>query len=446
MTPRRILVAGWLLMLVYAHPGFMSYDSVLQLLQARDHVYTGGHPPLMGVLWGVVDALVPGPLGMLVIQVTCFMAGAYLIVERFLSARAAAIATVVITLLPPISAVLAVIWKDSQMLAFLTLGTALLMREGRRAHLGGIALMFAATAMRYNAFAVTLPLVALLFVWKPALRWYARYGIALAAWLGITFAANGVNAVLTSDEQHTWSDTMALFDMTGTLRYAPDLSDEEMQKLLDGAPVIPTHDIQSVARLPQRAEDLDEQDRLKLGSGRYTPALWVSALHLFATPTTDAERAAVARAWKAVILGYPGAYLEYRWHVTSERLQLGGEVPSATYVWFTDVLDAEGSAKLAEHAAVPSKLQAQLRKAMLAIGTSFLFRPWIYLALLVVGFVGLRDRRILAVALSGLANEVVLFLFAPTIDYRYSVWLAATSALALVMVVASRLDRRARPD
>ena len=32
MTPRRILVLGWVVFLVYAYPGYMSYDSVVQLL------------------------------------------------------------------------------------------------------------------------------------------------------------------------------------------------------------------------------------------------------------------------------------------------------------------------------------------------------------------------------------------------------------------------------
>jgi hypothetical protein len=440
MTPRRILVAGWALMLVYAYPGFMSYDSVLQLLQARDRVYVGGHPPMMGVLWGAVDALIPGPFGMLVIQVSCFLAGAYLLLARRMSERAAAITAVVVMLAPPVSAVLGVIWKDSQMLGFLTLGTALLLSSRRGVRVAGLGLVFAATAMRYNAPFVTLPLVVLLFEWRPRMRWYARYGIALAAWLGITLAANVANTRLADDHIDPWHDGIALFDITGTLRYAPELSDDELRQALEGTPLLVHDAIQATARGVQRPEDLDEHTLLTFGSGEYVPALWVTALHLFAPPQTDAQRAAIGRAWRTIVLGHLGAFATYRWHVTRERIHLGDRTtPSATYIWFTDVLDAESSARATEHNAVPSKLQAKLRTWMIAVGDSLLFRPWIYLAILVVMLAfAWRDRLTLALALSGLANEAALFLIAPTIDYRYSIWLVLSTLLVVAMLVASR--------
>jgi hypothetical protein len=440
VTPRRILVAGWLLMIVYAYPGFMSYDSVLQLLQARDHVYVGGHPPVMGVLWGAVDALIPGPFGMLLIQVTCFLAGVYLLLARFMRERTAAIVAVLIMLVPPVSAVLAVIWKDSQMLAYLVLGTALISSSERRIKLVGIGFVFMATAVRYNAFAATLPLVVLVFEWRPKQRWYARYGIGLAVWLSITLLASQTNSWLADDHPDPWHDSIAPLDITGTLRYASDIPDDELRTALAGTPVLVDSGFQAIARGHQRAEDLDEHTVLTFGSGQYVPGLWVATRHLFAASSSEAHRAAMGRAWRKIVLGHPGAYLTYRWHVTAERMHLdGSRVPSATYIWFVDVLDSEGSARRTEHAALPSKLQATLRRDMYALGESFLFRPWIYVVVLVVMLVfACRRRAILAVALSGLASEVLLFVFAPTIDYRYSIWLVTSTLLVVAMLVASR--------
>jgi hypothetical protein len=443
MTPRRILVAGWLLMLVYAYPGFMSYDSVLQLLEARDGVYTGAHPPVMSLLWGVVDALIPGPFGMLLIQVTCFLAGAYLVLVRHMREKAAAIAAVVITLLPPVSAVLGVIWKDSLMVAFLVLAVPLLSSEPRRHKLFGIALVFLATAVRYNAFAATLPLIVLLFEWRPQQRWYARYGLGVAVWFAVTLLANVTNSVLADEQQDPWHDGIALLDITGTLRYAPEISDDQLRSELAGTPILVDSGFQTIARGDQRPEDLDEHTVLTFGSGDYVPALWVTTRHLFAQPTSDAQRDAIERAWRSIVLGHPGAYLTYRWRVNEERLHVGDSpVPSATYIWFTDVLDSDGSARKVEHAAVPSRLQGKLRTGMYALGDSFLFRPWMYLALLAAMIVFVRRRLILALALSGLASEAALFVFAPTIDYRYSVWLVVSTLLVVALLVASR----AKPD
>jgi len=446
VTPRRILVVGWLVVVLYAYPGYMSYDSVLQLLQARDGVYTGGHPPMMGVEWRITDALIAGPFPMLVIQVTCFLAGGFLLLRRAMSERAAALCACAIAWVPPISAVLAVIWKDSQMTAFLMLGTALLLSTSRRVRLGGLGLLFGATAMRYNALAITFPLVIVLFEWEPAQRWYKRYGIALAAWIAITLGANVANTALASETGRTylWHDALALVDITGTLRYAEDLSDDTLRSELAGTPLRTTTNIQATTRIVQRADDLSDYKVQTFGTGQYVPALWVSTFNVFDDrPTTTEERAAISRAWRSIVLSHPAAYLTYRWHVTKERIHLGDhDIPSGTYVWFADVLDIEGSTAKTGHNAVPSKLQVQLHKGMLAVGTSWLFRPWIYIALSLVmlGF-AIRQRDILAIIVSGLTNELALYILAPTVDYRYSIWLVASTLLAICMLVGRRARR-----
>lgn len=449
MTPRQILVVGWLVVVLYAYPGYMSYDSVLQLLQARAGEYGGGHPPAMGLIWGGVDNLVAGPFGMLVIQVTCFLVGAYLVLRRCMSARTAAIAASLIAWFPPISAVLAVIWKDSQMAAFLMLGTALLLSPRRSVRLGGLGVLFLASAMRFNALVMTLPLVVLLFEWEPGKRWWQRYGIALGAWLAISLGANSVNKLLESDEleSHLWHDSLALLDITGTLRYAPDMTDDQVRMALAGTPLAATGQFQRIAREPQRSDDLPELKVYSFGGGEYVPGLWLSTFHLFRLPpSTPAERDAITKAWRTIVLGNTGSYLTYRWHATRERLQLGtDELPSATYVWFADVIDIETSMQRVQHMSTPSKLQAKLQRGMLALGRSSLFRPWIYLALsLVLLAFAWRDRVIFALALSGIANETALFVLAPTIDYRYSVWLVITTLVVATMLVGARAQMRSK--
>ncbi len=440
--PGLILVLGWLGFMLYAYPGYMSYDSAVQLLEARSGEYTGAHPPTMSALWAITDSVIAGPLGMLLVQSICFLAGAFLLLRRFMSARRAAACATLVLWFPPVSAVLAVIWKDSQMVAYLALGAALLLSPRRGVRIVGLALLSLATAMRYNALAITLPLVVMLFAWSPAHRWWLRYPIALGCWLLVTFTASFANNRLTADGQHVelWHDSLALFDLTGTLRYAPDLVDDELRRELAGTPLLSTTDIQVRARASYPAESVIEERRMKFGSGAYVPALWITTDHVFSVPTIDAQRAAIARAWRSMVLAHPTAYLEHRWHVFRERVHLGDdEIPSGAYIWFNDILDPMVSAGKLGHNAAPSGIQLGLRKAMLWLGSTWLFRPWIYLALSLV-FVGLcrRDRTLLALVLSGIANEAALFVLAPTIDYRYSVWLVIATVVVTLALIATR--------
>lgn len=440
-SPRTICAAGWLGFLIYAYPGYMSYDSVVQLLQARSGFYNDGHPPMMSALWALTDWIVAGPLGMLLVQSACFVAGAYLVFRRCMPGRAAAIATVALLWFPPIAVVLAVIWKDSQMVAYLLLGTGLLLLPSRGARLAGLAALLLATAMRHNAFAMTLPIIALLFVWNPDHRWWRRYPLAVGAWVVVTLLANLGNRLLADEHRHLWVDSLAVFDITGTLRYAPDIPDIQLRDDLAGTPLIPTAGIQAVARDTYRADSIREQTLLTFGTGTYVPALWITTHHLFELPPkSDAEREAITRAWKRIVLAYPAAYLQYRWHVFRERIHLGDrEIPSAAYVWFTDVLDLSGSARKVEHAAVPSKLQARLRDAMSWLGASWIFRPFIYIALgLLLVPLCIRGRE-LAIVVSGLVNEAVLFVLAPTIDYRYSVWLVVATLIGGMCRLTTKL-------
>src|SRR5262245_66110649 len=93
----RLQTAGWLAigfagLLVYAFPGYMSSDSVAQLVDARSHQYSDWHPPTMAAMWTVVELVAKGPAGMQVLQGTLFLLGTFGILRNTLSPRRAAIA------------------------------------------------------------------------------------------------------------------------------------------------------------------------------------------------------------------------------------------------------------------------------------------------------------------------------------------------------------------
>ena len=68
VIPAAMAALGLLVSLSIHYPGYMSTDSVIQLLQARAGIYTDWFPPAMAVFWRLWDRVVPGPFGMLLTQ------------------------------------------------------------------------------------------------------------------------------------------------------------------------------------------------------------------------------------------------------------------------------------------------------------------------------------------------------------------------------------------
>ncbi|HSN26085.1 MAG TPA: hypothetical protein VLT45_07360 [Kofleriaceae bacterium] len=426
-TPRQILVAGWLGFMLYAYPGYMSYDSVFQLGEARAGRFSDQHPPAMAELWRIVDHVITGPIGMLLLQSVCFLAGVYLLFRRRMQPRTAAIAASLVLWFPPVSSVMAVIWKDSQMSAYIVLGTALILEPRRAWKLAGLALLVLGTAMRHNGLATTFPIVVVLFSWDPAHRFVKRHAIALAVSIAVIGAAQLVTRVLTDEPRHGWSTSFALVDITATLRYVePTIPDDQLRALLAGTTVLPEHDLHEATR----REPL----------GEWVTAYWDTAYSFFAVPKTAAERDAMTAAWRRVVPSHLGAYLTYRLEVFRRLLGLPPvHLASPVYNWFTDIQDIYGSAVKAGHDAGPAKVQDLLRRAMHWLGATYVFWIMTYavLALLLIPFC-FWDREVLALVASAILSEAALFVVAPTTDWRYSFWLVLAVVLAIVLVVARR--------
>ena len=60
------VLIGIVFTLYVFYPGYMSNDSVDQLTQGRENLYNAWHPPIMSWVWGRLDQVIPGPLGMLI--------------------------------------------------------------------------------------------------------------------------------------------------------------------------------------------------------------------------------------------------------------------------------------------------------------------------------------------------------------------------------------------
>lgn len=427
--PRCVLVVGWLGFMIYAHPGYMSYDSVMQVREARSGDFSDWHPPVMAQVWRVIDFVIAGPFGMLVLQSTAFLAGAHGIARRFVSRYAAAVLAALLLWFPPVASVLAVIWKDSQMAGFLMLGASLLLSPRRAVRLWGLVALCLATAYRHNALTITLPLIGLLFVWSPRFTGWRRYAIAAAAWLLVTFSARVGSSLIVDRHFDLWHDSLALYDIAGTLHFMAPMSDDELRRQLAGTPLVPPHDLQRAARL-------EAPDDLFVSLGKSTWAL-------FRAPTNDAERAAIGTAWRNIVLGNPLAFLQYRLAAAKVILQMAGTEGFPIYMWFTDIGQPLESSLRTQHSASRSSVQAWLQHRMVKAGRSVAVRVYLYALLAVLLLpLCLRERTLGALVLSGISGEAALLVFSPASDTRYSMWMVLTAAFAAVLLAARRAGAR----
>jgi len=427
LSSRQILLVGLALVVVYAFPGYMSTDSVQQLIEARTGHFSDGHPPLMAAEWFVLDRVVAGPLLVLVLQNAVFLAGLHSLLQRVLSPTRAAWTAIAILLFPPVLTTMAVIWKDSQMAAALVAGTAALVHSRLRVRIGGLALLAAACALRYNALAAAVPLVAILFEWKRPLRWWKRLLVLVAATAVAAATAFGVSRALAV--QHV-KLTPVFSDVVDVLACTRDRDDADLREVFRGVPLAIDHGIQAHARWLHEAH----------GVWRIAG----TADRLFDYPSTDAQWDALGRAWKELVLGDPGAYLRCHWDDFARMLGLTDE-PLRAPVWNLFLEDPHQMPGT-DHDASYSRVQGWFGRVFywLADDTP-LFRPWIYAVLALVLLPLLcRDRLTFALFASGLAYELSFFPVGNEPDFRYSHWLIASTCIATVLLFVQRRRTRSK--
>jgi hypothetical protein len=425
VTPRRVLIAGWVLFVVYAYPGYMSYDSVWQLQQARKiEPLSEWHPPLMAFLWRWTDSIVSGPFPMLVIQSTAFLLGAAALLRRVMSPRAAALTAVAVLLAPPNLVVLAVVWKDCQMAGFLIASIAALLSPRRWVRVCGYFFVFLATGVRYNAAAATLPIVLGLFAWGSALPRLRRYAIATALWLGITAAAVVASALLIEKRTHPWEIGSTTVDIVGTLRFTDEVTDADLLRWTPGVPW--THTDKLWSRIRTSYHPANQWLDLTQGERK-----------LIEHPSNDEQLAALAAAWKTIVLAHPLAFLRHRISLFLAQLENRTGGAGGFWVGFTPTDWTEDSL---EHRARRSPVQKLWIKWHIKFDAWFGLRVWAYFVLgLCLLPMCRRDRVTFVVQSSGIMYQLGLLMVAPAIDYRYSHWMVVATIVTAVLLFATRL-------
>jgi hypothetical protein len=186
-SPRAVLAAAWLALVIYGYPGRMPRASVELLQHAR-----APHPSVAALVWHVLEYVIAGPTGMLLVQVTLALAGAYGILRTTLPERRAAWLTAAFGVLPPVLATVTIISPQAFATALLLAGAASLLGRRRRS---GLALLGLAAAADPAALVATLPIIVLLL--RDPLLLTDRRGRAFLTWLALAACAVAANVALT---------------------------------------------------------------------------------------------------------------------------------------------------------------------------------------------------------------------------------------------------------
>jgi hypothetical protein len=412
-SPRWILVAGWIVFMLCAYPGYLSFDSVAQFTEVRTGVFSDAYPPVMSQLWSVCEYVIAGPASMLAIQGGLFVIGCHALLARVIARRVAAVLAIALLLWPPIFSPLSVVWPHSMMSAALAAAAGAFATRDRRWFPAGCAAIVLAVSCRSQAAVAALPLVGLA-ISGPFVR---KLALAIGVVVGCLGVAGLVAAVSIDRDTYT-SQQLEAIDLIGTLRRA-----HADPALLGG---LAAGDPSTLARRLSASRDAFDWSPLASGDDRVIDPV----------ATDDASRELRA-AWLAAIGRYPSAYVAHRFAMTKRLLAVGGR--------WQPVYEGFGETAQLHHRATPSDVELGMQWIVEHLGRTVLFRPWLYVLLGAIALgLAWRVAELRALAASALLLELALALTAISTEYRNSHWLvAATTAVLATALARRRVEWRA---
>ncbi len=433
-------------------PGFMSTDSVWQILQAKEGIYNDWHPPMMAYLWGGLNHVVTGPFLMLLVQVGLLWYGMYLLLKSVpIDEKYRPYVLVFVLLFPPVFSIMGAIWKDIQMAAWLMLAIGVIARfvhfqylnvperdrkdVARLPYMAGVTVMLIiVVGMRYNAIAGILPVVFVLIfslLDKVSIKFLFRIilsaFVSCIAVMAIYAVSKQLSNIITDSKMYPAQSTM-LFDLAGTSVFA--------NKVLFGKEIGEAFKSSSNQRL--------EFDLIRR---HYDPKTFRSYLKggVFSYTSNNEEVKKLRNTWIKVIRENPTAYLTHRW--SSYRYQVGIDTVPRVPLYMTPIRsNSKSDALRTVHNYELSSLQRMIKRYLTSITDTIIFRPYAYILLsfftIVAGlYYWRRDHGILfMIAGSGLCHAGLLFFLAPAVNFRYSHWTILCASISLMLFIGYLLS------
>jgi hypothetical protein len=341
--------------------------------------------------------------------------------------------------LPPVFARLPMVSTDLMVLAAWSLAVGLLLHRDLRPSAGRrrVALSIAAFVLlaygaqvRHNAITGVVPLLWLLVKPIEPERWRAwRRPLACTVVLALLLAVGAQALNRTAARTYAWA-------------IAP-LWDLAAMSVRSGELLVPRSSIREpCARdpLPALARD-------------YTP---YSSAKLFfpedaclGVPTDSVQARGLLGSWREAILAHPREYVWHRRQVVS-LLMAAGDAPIGVLFLEDPPRSAtmercEGPWRVRFEASPASRT---IRDALQSLMRTPLFLTWLWVLACIASVVGgvrlggMRGRFASALAISGLCYVAPVLIVAPSTEFRYTLWLYAATAIALVLIATAILERR----
>jgi hypothetical protein len=429
---------------VASFPGFMSFDSVEALRQARGSVEGSQYPPFGSYVWRVLDWIWPGPTLMQLAQNGLLLGSFALIIQTLRWPVLLQIAALVwFALVPPFTGTMLVVWKDVAVAAFFLSGFAVLfwaqersLQHRRGTTLLAISLVFCGMAYRFNAASGAVPIV-VYATWLSQeddvrqLSWIRAIVRGGALTLALFAGVWGINSyrfpTLDRLERNTNMDSIMRFDLVGISAFSGQSSINDAK----GNPV----EVGYLRRM-------------------YDPR------HLNITSGNDSEKRLPANIsdmtsiWAKAIVRHPGAYLRHRGEVFREYIGL-----HCHEVFYVTHPSVDKNTLGVEH--TPNALTAEAIKYVWQFRGSVIDRPWVYYAVALFAFALMHLTKIVRyrveagiILSSGLCYLAPMYFIAPAADLRYNFWSIWAALLCIAFAVSGLLsssplhisDKRRSPD
>jgi len=432
-----VCAAGFMLCVVAFYPGYVSPDSIRQLAEGRAWSFTDWHPPLMAAVWGVVDRVIPGPFGMLLLHNAAFW-GALAIFWRATYRRSLLVGLCLVGLgfTPTALALLSTVWKDVGLGASLLLACALLhtsrLTGSKLALLLSAPLLLYGYGVRQNAATAILPLA----VWScyVALRVLRpsktkEGGLAAAALplaLGLAYFLLLTAAVFTITRALTGGRSSYIYQ------------------------VVLLHDLAAVSKArgePLLPEYLTRGANFSLegAAASYQPDTSKTVFRAEAAGmrlTEEAgEMAALRAKWLEVVPANKTVYLRHRWEAFKALTAFGREEVCFPFLSNSRTLDGRDVNSW--------RIHQLLRAVFWKLRNTFFFRGyWFLLASITLLCLSLAGRlrghleTVFVMSLSGLLYEAGYYFYGTSCDFRFSWWTALASLVGACLLALHAFERR----
>ncbi|MFK8068048.1 MAG: hypothetical protein AB8D52_07375 [Gammaproteobacteria bacterium] len=430
-----VLLALIILLIVY--PGFMSYDSLHALREARGQVEGGSYPPYVSYVWRFFDSIWPGPSLMILIQNSLLLLSlAHILrLSGMGSHWSSYIFLILFAACAPLLGSMVVAWKDVAVGSCFIVVVSIIMqmqqtRDGLKKNslfLIGCFFLFSGMAYRFNAASGALPLFFVLYwvLFGDQLAYanikkkitHITYGLTIFAMLFSLvhvmntyrlpsfepFKPNVGFAVIAS------YDLIGISKFEGQLVFKESLKDQEL---------IPS---------PKLLNDIYEPKHLNLTMQKYTQMDPDGRKAIF----NFKEGISVFDLWIDSVKNYPLSYFAHRIEIAKNLA--GFNKGPQFYPTHYHVDPNEYEITL-----IPNELNKALVEYVIYGVDELKIRPWtIYfmMILLVPFFIYFSSNKLLVISLS--ASSILYFIpmifLLPAADLRYNFW-SLVSAIVCIII------------